>query len=488
MVKSLRGRLAQRSVCFRLLSIGLLTSTLNASQTAGATEPPVATIINGTNAQAGEFPFMAGLIRNVNLLGGAPIFDGFFCGATVISSRFVLTAAHCVEGVAAEDVSVVVKATNLAVPAQQVEVRQVQKITMHPEYISVYDAGGVRNDIALLLLKNPTTATPIALAGAADSALERPGINSLIAGWGIDETGFASSTLLKGAVINTTDAALTETYGDYVDVRTTIGAVKLASGPFANDAINICYGDSGGPLFVRTGSTFKQLGVSALVEAGCIPTGPGAFTRVSAYSTWLAPVFSDPNVTMPPTSTGAAQISGTAEIGQTVTCNVPPISGNVQRIIYEWFTSQSPNGEMSLLASGSNWAQFRIVSGVGSYLSCRISVDGLAGEFHSQSAAIGPIRSDLVPPGLTLQLRYCNRTACAVLVNVADNDFVLGVYGVLQKKIGRKFVPVNLVEQVPNQPVTTFLVQKPRSGTYNLWIRAFDASGNPSNILTVPIR
>lgn len=56
-------------------------------------------IVNGVTTGVNEFTMMAGLVAGSNFV---------FCGATILSSNCVLTAAHCLSGKSANSVQVLV--------------------------------------------------------------------------------------------------------------------------------------------------------------------------------------------------------------------------------------------------------------------------------------------------------------------------------------------------------------------------------------------
>ncbi|XP_078051550.1 fibrinolytic enzyme, isozyme C-like, partial [Augochlora pura] len=96
-------------------------------------------VINGTAAELDEFPYQVSLQTKM----------GHICGGSVISSNYVLTAAHCVEEKVASEVYVVVGTIN---KQNYRNVHAVDKIIVHENY---NPGDSWRNDIALLKVKTP---------------------------------------------------------------------------------------------------------------------------------------------------------------------------------------------------------------------------------------------------------------------------------------------------------------------------------------------
>merc|ERR1711963_1179029 len=61
-------------------------------------------IVGGVEATPHEFPWQVGLF-----------FDGYFCGGSIISEKYILTAAHCADGVFSHEV--VIELTRSEIPA-----------------------------------------------------------------------------------------------------------------------------------------------------------------------------------------------------------------------------------------------------------------------------------------------------------------------------------------------------------------------------------
>lgn len=95
---------------FLLLLVALSPPVL-ASDDKDATEARESTrIVGGYEAQPGAWPWMVGLVY----YGSPTVLDGQFCGGVLISSNWVLTAGHCVEGNSSTDFYVISGILNLS--------------------------------------------------------------------------------------------------------------------------------------------------------------------------------------------------------------------------------------------------------------------------------------------------------------------------------------------------------------------------------------
>jgi trypsin len=89
---------------------------------------PAEAIVGGSTASEGEFPFMASIQTK-----GADGTSGHFCGGSVIGTRWVLTAAHCLVDTKARDIQVAVGRTNID-DLSTGQTLKVKRIVVHPDY------------------------------------------------------------------------------------------------------------------------------------------------------------------------------------------------------------------------------------------------------------------------------------------------------------------------------------------------------------------
>ena len=139
---------------------------------------PADAIVGGSTATEGEFPFMASIQTR-----GADGTDGHFCGGSVIGTRWVLTAAHCMVDTKPGDIQVGVGRTNLD-DLSTGQTLTVDRIVVHPDYA---DTGTF--DAALVHVTGDIAAPSIALAAVGEDSLEADGAPLTVAGWGTEFFG-----------------------------------------------------------------------------------------------------------------------------------------------------------------------------------------------------------------------------------------------------------------------------------------------------------
>jgi len=229
-------------------------------------------IIGGQQAARGQFPYQAQL----------QYLNGHQCGGAVINEHWIVTAGHCVGGLA---ISYNVVANQYDIlTAEGMERKQIaQRIVRHPNY----DADTISNDIALVRVANPlyvageSTVTPIALPRQGqESAVGR---NSTVSGWGVTaEGGFLPRYLRFVEVPIVSDTACAASYG------TDLIADQMICAGFQDGGKDACNGDSGGPLVCDDDNGNAYLCGIVSWGFGCArPYYYGVYTEVAAFANWI---------------------------------------------------------------------------------------------------------------------------------------------------------------------------------------------------------
>ncbi|XP_076325862.1 atrial natriuretic peptide-converting enzyme-like isoform X2 [Tachypleus tridentatus] len=236
-------------------------------------------IVGGRESIPGTSPWL------VALYGGPD--EVFFCGGTLISSRWVLTAGHCI-GNQTDLSGWTVKLGMLRRTSYSfTERRGLQGIFKHsnsnPE--NLYN-----NDIALLLLDNPVNfgdfLRPVCLPSP-DFPLT-PGTSCYVAGWG--KSRHEESADYKEAA-HQVEVPIIESWKCalwYSKEKVILSDTMVCAG-YEEGKKDACQGDSGGPLICRN-STTDQWIVAGVVSWGincALPKFPGIYTRVSHFVKWI---------------------------------------------------------------------------------------------------------------------------------------------------------------------------------------------------------
>nr|XP_015833214.1 PREDICTED: trypsin-1 isoform X1 [Tribolium castaneum] len=246
-------------------------------------------IVGGTNADKGEFPWLVSITRR----------GGHFCGGTLISNRFILTAGHCLcTGIGTDTV----KPTHIKVTIAQHDLTNkssdayemtLKAISIHPDYT----CGKVKDDIAILELDNKLvwsdSVSPACLAASSDEDDYRPidGLPAVVAGWGWtneDSSKGGRAKILQKAKVNVIRTEKCRQWFQSQGKKTKIQNTQICAG-HEQGGIDACWADSGGPLMIETGAVDQMMVVGVVSTGiGCArPFLPGLYTRISEYIPWV---------------------------------------------------------------------------------------------------------------------------------------------------------------------------------------------------------
>lgn len=130
-------------------------------------------IIGGSDATIEDYPYMAGVMN----LGRTS------CGGSIINSRSVLTAAHCIFLRIPATVSLFVGSSRRG--GQGGNRHAALRVLIHPDYVSTGNPFNIQNDVAiirtLLPIRFGRTTQPIPLG----NGIVIPGVNVVLTGWGL---------------------------------------------------------------------------------------------------------------------------------------------------------------------------------------------------------------------------------------------------------------------------------------------------------------
>ncbi|CAF1477615.1 unnamed protein product, partial [Rotaria magnacalcarata] len=224
-------------------------------------------------------------------------------------SSWILTAAHCVSGVSASQVTIYA-GSNTRFSGQS---RVATSITVHPSYVSSTKV----NDIALIQL-----GTPLTMSSSSVSAICIPAVSSttltagewpssglyvVAVGWGTLQEGGSSSATLQQVTVQTVDYQAS-TCSPLLYNRQLQFCAGVSGG-----GKDTCQGDSGGPLMMFTTSNQWVLVGLTSYGIGCARAAyPGVYTRVAYYQDWIR------------TTTSGAYTNATSS----VSANIDPYSSN----------------------------------------------------------------------------------------------------------------------------------------------------------------
>lgn len=225
------------------------------------------------------------------------------CGGSLLNSRYVLTAAHCIKNIPDKwkihNVRFsVVNATspeNCEIVNEEEICRkeyEVKNIVVHPDY--EMDAINKQHDIAIIELKDDVSFSkyiaPICLPFD-EEIIEMPIIDEefTVTGWGQTEKEIISSQQLHVDLNGKSNDVCNAVFG--VANVTLTGNHLCVGGDKGRDS---CKGDSGGPLLRQVTGVWYQVGIVSFGTKYCGREGfPGVYTNVVKYRHWILDIVNE---------------------------------------------------------------------------------------------------------------------------------------------------------------------------------------------------
>lgn len=248
-------------------SIGLTTKRINDH------------IIGDADAiECGEFPFMALLIY--------PTLE-FRCGASLISSRFLLTAAHCIVNQHKE------KPIAAKLGTTDAEDSLAPRIDIKDTFVHEGFKSQMRlNDIAVVELVKAAELNsliqPICLQANEDNISKAN--EMIILGWGIKNENFDTSNQLLKGVVHPVPLETCKTRFQQVHARFNLTDYHLCALGTTNAegiATDSCQGDSGGPLILKKNDKHCLVGITSTGGTCGNEHLSGIYVKVSKYLDWI---------------------------------------------------------------------------------------------------------------------------------------------------------------------------------------------------------
>lgn len=221
-------------------------------------------VIGGVPAYRGEFPHQVLILR----------YGYVYCGGSIISTKHVLTAAHC-DMATLRNFEVLAGLVSLQ-DSGSAQRRLLSLYRRHPLFVQV-ESGF---DVAIAKVSQPFAFNYYVKAVSLNSDRSYPFYSLIATGWGetsADDIYSIPDVLQKVELYPVSYWECKSRYGFLPE------GVLCAAAP----GKDTCHGDSGGPIGVKQSGQFVQYGITSFGWGCADPKYPGVYTEVSKYSDWI---------------------------------------------------------------------------------------------------------------------------------------------------------------------------------------------------------
>uniref|UniRef100_A0A8C8YW15 Peptidase S1 domain-containing protein n=1 Tax=Prolemur simus TaxID=1328070 RepID=A0A8C8YW15_PROSS len=228
-------------------------------------------IVGGSPAPERKWPWQVSLQTS----------DKHICGGSLITNRWVMTAAHCIHGHL--EYTVKMGDTNVKHHSTSAVVVPVEDIVIH----QYYNSFTLQNDIALALLAFPvkysTHIQPVCLPEK--TFMVKTDTECWVTGWGkLNQKGRVGQLEAELTIIRH------ENCSEIIRVKKGRVGQLVKEGMVCGynaQGKDACQGDSGGPLVCELNDAWIQVGIVSW-GIGCSSKGiPAVYTEVSFYKDWV---------------------------------------------------------------------------------------------------------------------------------------------------------------------------------------------------------
>jgi len=234
----------------------------------------------GQDCTAGPIPWQVGLLSPGQVKP--------WCGGTLINSRYVLTAAHCLEDPKRR------KRGRLLVRLGDrdwtrrdewpEEVIPADEVLLHPKFRQ----GALFNfDFAIIKLSRPVDfqaadwVRPACLPSVWQAGRDYTGVQATVSGWGVTDSDTRKQAhILQAVKVEILSASSCLSHYNPKDITANMLCAK-------KPGADACYGDSGGPFTVQESGRTVLAGVVSWGLECARAKWPGVYSRVDSVLDWV---------------------------------------------------------------------------------------------------------------------------------------------------------------------------------------------------------